>query len=83
MPVCDGLGVEIMRRIFGLGQPLTVWLALCCLAPVAPLSAALPMSFTHLSTDDDASAGPVLAMHQDSMGFIRLGTEDGLLRYDG
>lgn len=42
-----------------------------------------PAVFEHLTTADGLPQGTVLATLQDSQGFVWLGTEDGLVRYDG
>ena len=41
------------------------------------------IQFEHLSIDDGLSANTVLAILQDSRGFLWIGTFDGLNRYDG
>jgi ligand-binding sensor domain-containing protein len=40
-------------------------------------------NFTHLSIKDGLSQGTAFALLQDRRGFIWIGTEDGLNRYDG
>src|SRR5271163_3792125 len=47
---------------------------------VAELS---PVIFEHLTTADGLPQGTVFATLEDSQGFVWLGTEDGLVRYDG
>ncbi|MEL7312318.1 MAG: two-component regulator propeller domain-containing protein, partial [Pseudomonadota bacterium] len=42
-----------------------------------------PMIFEHLTRDDGLSQSNVLAITQDSDGFMWFATEDGLNRYDG
>src|SRR5579863_10445824 len=42
-----------------------------------------PAIFEHLSTVDGLPQRTVYATLQDSQGFVWLGTEDGLVRYDG
>ncbi len=52
--------------------------ALCGAADAAP-----PMRFERLGFDEGLSQQAVLAIGQDASGFIWLGTEDGLNRFDG
>jgi diguanylate cyclase (GGDEF)-like protein len=42
-----------------------------------------PLILEHLTTADGLPQGTVMTTLQDSTGFIWLGTEDGLIRYDG
>ncbi|MDY6946901.1 MAG: two-component regulator propeller domain-containing protein, partial [Pseudomonadota bacterium] len=51
---------------------------MCPLADAAP-----PVRFERLGLDEGLSQQAVLAIGQDASGFIWLGTEDGLNRYDG
>lgn len=44
---------------------------------------ASPLILEHLTTADGLPQGTVMATLQDSQGFVWLGTEDGLVRYDG
>src|SRR5580693_8052195 len=42
-----------------------------------------PLVLEHLTTADGLPQGTVYTTLQDSQGFVWLGTEDGLVRYDG
>ena len=52
-------------------------------AQTEPPAREIPNNFTHLSIKDGMSQGAALALLQDRRGFIWIGTEDGLDRYDG
>ncbi len=52
-------------------------------AASASADQAHPMRFSHLTIDDGLSQSNVVAIHQDSAGFMWFGTENGLDRYDG
>ena len=47
------------------------------------VTAGPPLILQHLTTADGLPQGTVHTTLQDSQGFIWLGTEDGLVRYDG
>ena len=46
-------------------------------------SDAPPVAFSHLTTEDGLANGSVLSVAQDALGFLWIGTADGLDRYDG
>ena len=59
-------------------------LAIAAAAPAARAeSQSEEMLFARLGADSGLSQGSVTAIHQDGTGFIWIGTEDGLNRYDG
>jgi signal transduction histidine kinase/ligand-binding sensor domain-containing protein/DNA-binding response OmpR family regulator len=49
----------------------------------APLPAARPLYFEHLTVRDGLSQSTVMSVLQDSQGYLWLATESGLDRYDG
>jgi signal transduction histidine kinase/ligand-binding sensor domain-containing protein/CheY-like chemotaxis protein/HPt (histidine-containing phosphotransfer) domain-containing protein len=52
-------------------------------ASIAIAVDAPPLIVEHVTTADGLPQGTVMATLQDSQGFVWLGTEDGLVRYDG
>lgn len=58
-------------------------LALLTLVLSSPAGAVTPMRFERLGSDEGLSQQAVLAIGQDARGFMWLGTEDGLNRFDG
>ncbi|HEV7610517.1 MAG TPA: two-component regulator propeller domain-containing protein [Steroidobacteraceae bacterium] len=63
--------------------PIAWLMAAAGTAPAAESPSAPPVVFDHLTTADGLPQGTVYATLQDSQGFVWLGTEDGLIRYDG
>src|SRR6266436_9152895 len=58
--------------------------AVCLLGWSAGARAAdAPLILEHLTTADGLPQGTVFSTLQDTQGFVWLGTEDGLVRYDG
>ena len=49
----------------------------------AAVSSGVPVKFQRLMLDDGLSQSSILSIHQDSRGFIWMGTQDGFNRYDG
>ncbi len=50
---------------------------------MAAHAAQRPMYFRHLTLQDGLSQATIMAVHQDTQGFIWLGSQNGLNRYDG
>ncbi len=73
------------------GKPARTALARCCLGLLTVLAAApllgwaggQPLYLNHLTMEDGLSQSTVMAILQDSQGFMWFGTESGLNRYDG
>ncbi|MGA3157435.1 MAG: two-component regulator propeller domain-containing protein, partial [Steroidobacteraceae bacterium] len=77
-----------MRRLHRLvwrtlGTALALSLCVVPLSARVPVPAVRPLYFEHLSTHDGLSQSTVMSMFQDSQGYLWLGTESGLDRYDG
>lgn len=68
-------------RTFVSRSPLLVltWLLLTSTTAIG----AMPMRFAHLNLESGLSQNTVLSLLQDSRGFMWIGTENGLNRYDG
>ena len=70
-------------------RPARAWRALLTIiswmlgVSIAVAADAPPLILEHLTTADGLPQGTVMATLQDSQGFVWLGTEDGLVRYDG
>ena len=64
---------------------IVLYLAFCSLLLIntQTFSQYRNIHFEHLTTNDGLSNGIILCIYQDSMGFIWVGTENGLHRYDG
>jgi PAS domain S-box-containing protein len=52
-------------------------------APVSAPAANFPIHFDHISTDQGLSTPDTWSVLRDAQGFIWIGTQDGLNRYDG
>ncbi len=63
--------------------PAVAFAAVLAAALCRAADAAAPMRFERLGFDEGLSQQAVLAIGQDARGFIWLGTEDGLNRFDG
>ncbi len=56
---------------------------IACVAPLILPAASTDFWFRHFSVEDGLSSNSVRAIMQDKYGFMWLGTDDGLNRYDG
>ncbi len=76
--------ITMNTSVFRLFTPYNIYivlLSLFCL--VAPIHAQDGFHFNHLTTKDGLTDSSVWLIYQDSEGFIWLGTNDGVYRYDG
>jgi signal transduction histidine kinase/ligand-binding sensor domain-containing protein/CheY-like chemotaxis protein/HPt (histidine-containing phosphotransfer) domain-containing protein len=62
---------------------LAAWLCLAWASAGHAAADAPPLVLEHLTTSDGLPQGTVFSTLRDSQGFVWLGTEDGLVRYDG
>ena len=51
--------------------------------PVIPIDSSQNISFEHLTTEQGLPSNRVSGLIQDSLGFIWIGTSEGLARFDG
>jgi len=65
---------------FYLDKRLLALLLVCLLIPT---KVSASFKFDHFTVGDGLSQGTIFALFQDQQGFIRIGTEDGLNRFDG
>ena len=56
---------------------------IACVTPLILPAASTDFWFRHFSVEDGLSSNSVRAIMQDKYGFMWLGTDDGLNRYDG
>ena len=71
-----------MPRITRLASGIIAAALLAVALPSAAMTG-LSVKFQRLMLSDGLSQSSILSLHQDSRGFIWLGTQDGLNRYDG
>jgi len=76
--ICNNPFPETMRRLI-----CVVFLNFLVSSVLGQASLSQTAVFNHLSVDDGLNTNNVWAIYQDYQGFIWLGTEDGLHRYDG
>ena len=75
-------------RISGLKQGAALLAALVCLSAAAhaenyPFPPGSSLRFRHITLEDGLAQSSVNAIEQDAQGYIWIGTQDGLQRYDG
>jgi PAS domain S-box-containing protein len=79
--VRQGMRVQMKPRHYGVISGITAFCVLSFSFPTQAQSRRL--RFDHLSVEDDLSNAWVQSILKDSRGFLWLGTQDGLNRYDG
>jgi signal transduction histidine kinase/ligand-binding sensor domain-containing protein/CheY-like chemotaxis protein/HPt (histidine-containing phosphotransfer) domain-containing protein len=71
------------RLCLGWAALCLAWTTVAQTAVAQTAADAPPLVLEHLTTADGLPQGTVFSTLQDSQGFVWLGTEDGLVRYDG
>ncbi len=74
---------SITRGIAGLFSLIAAISGLLGVSAAAQAADSPPLVLEHLTTSDGLPQATVMTTLQDSQGFVWLGTEDGLVRYDG
>ncbi len=74
----------LRRNLFSIPCQLRrILLAILCSCCIFPAEAQHLFNFSHLTTKQGLSQSAVMCVFQDHEGFIWLGTQDGLNRFDG
>ena len=73
---------DIKEKYYKIGLTIPLFL-LSFTFSTAVYSQNKPVRFDRLSTKDGLSQNKIFDIIQDTLGFIWIGTEDGLNRYDG
>jgi len=80
------LGIIKLLNLTHIRFGISIWLIICTLIAVPNISITEFESnpkFSHISIEDGISQSSGLCLLQDNRGFIWIGTEDGLNKYDG
>src|SRR4026209_355926 len=78
--------IQMRRRVHNMIRVFVAWATLFAIGAAqasAPVPAARPIYFEHLTMRDGLSQSTVMSVLQDSQGYLWLATESGLDRYDG
>ncbi|MEM9821666.1 MAG: histidine kinase [Bacteroidota bacterium] len=70
-------------HFFRWNQKLSFGCLLCCCCCLTFGVAGQARKFQHLSVDDGLPSSTLYGMHQDQQGFIWIGSDNGVVRFDG